>query len=168
VRYTTARHTAAEAVDRAFAALGTPRAPACRTDVVPLAGGAIPGVATLIADAVRQHPEIPPSALTRLVRTYGTDYARVLALAEREPALAAPLGDRCEVTALELTYAAREEMALTLADALLRRTEAGSAGHPGADAVSRAADVLAAERGWDPNRRQAEIDDVERLYRLPQ
>ena len=35
-------------------------------------------------------------------------------------------------------------MALTLADALIRRTEAGSAGHPGADAVEAAATLMAA------------------------
>ena len=69
---------------------------------------------------------------------------------------------------MEIAYAAREEMAVTLADALLRRTEAGSAGHPGADAVSRAADVMAAELGWDSARRQSEIDAVEVFYRLPE
>ena len=34
------------------------------------------------------------------------------------------------------SYAVREEMAITLADALLRRTEAGTRGHPGQDAVA--------------------------------
>ena len=81
--------------------------------------------------------------------------------------MAAPLGEACDVTALEIAYAAREEMAVTLADALIRRTEAGSAGYPGADAVSRAAAVMAAELGWDEARRQREIDAVETFYRLP-
>jgi glycerol-3-phosphate dehydrogenase len=167
VRYTTARHTAAEAVDAAFRALGHARPPACRTDHTPLHGGAIPRVAAVIADAQRTYPDVPASVLTRLVRTYGTEYPRLLARTAREPHLAAPLGMRCEVTALEIAYAARQEMAVTLADALVRRTEAGSAGHPGEDAVSQAADVMAAELGWDASRRQAEIADVEAFYRLP-
>lgn len=168
VRYTTARETAAEAVNATFRALGHAQPPACRTDRTPLQGGAIARVTHLVADAARRHPDVPGDALSRLVRTYGTDHTRLLALAESAPHLAAPLGARCAVTGVEIAYAAREEMAVTLADALLRRTEAGSAGHPGADAVSRAADVMAAELGWDSTRRQSEIDAVEVFYRLPE
>jgi glycerol-3-phosphate dehydrogenase len=59
-------------------------------------------------------------------------------------------------------------MALTLADALIRRTEAGSAGHPGDDAINRAAEVMAAELGWDERQRRAEIDEVQAFYELPE
>jgi len=90
-----------------------------------------------------------------------------LRVAESAPQLAVPLGQACDVTGVEIAYAAREEMARTLADALIRRTEAGSAGHPGRDAVSQAANVMAAERGWDEARRLAELADVEAFYRLP-
>jgi len=167
VRYTTARHTAAEAVDAAFRALGHAQPPACRTDRTPLQGGAIPSVAGLIAEATRQRPDVPASVITRLVRTYGAEYTHLLSLAHKEPHLAAPLGMRCEVTALEIVHAVRDEMAVTLADALIRRTEAGSAGHPGTDAVSQATDLMAAELGWDAARREAEIAAVEAFYRLP-
>ena len=57
-------------------------------------------------------------------------------------------------------------MALTLADALLRRTEAGSAGHPGTDAVDAAATLMAAEHGWDEERRRNEIASVANFYTL--
>jgi glycerol-3-phosphate dehydrogenase len=167
VRYTTARHTAAEAVDAACRALGHAQPPVCRTDRTPLHGGAIPRVAGFIADATRQRPDVPASVISRLVRTYGTEYTHLLSVAHQEPHLAAPLGMRCEVTALEIAHAVRDEMAVTLADALIRRTEAGSAGHPGTDAVSRAADVMAAGLGWDAVRREAEIAAVEAFYRLP-
>ena len=56
---------------------------------------------------------------------------------------------------------------MTLADALIRRTEAGSAGHPGDDAVERAAEVMAGELGWDDRRRKTEIDDAQAFYKLP-
>ena len=167
VRYTTARHTAAEAVDAVFRVLGHSRPPACQTDRTPLEGGAIARVADLIAAAQREHPDVPGDVLARLVRTYGTNYVRLLRVAESAPQLAVPLGQACDVTGVEIAYAAREEMARTLADALIRRTEAGSAGHPGRDAVSQAANVMAAERGWDEARRLAELADVEAFYRLP-
>ena len=41
-------------------------------------------------------------------------------------------------------------MALKLSDALIRRTEAGAAGHPGTDAIERAAAIMA-RAGWDPH-----------------
>jgi glycerol-3-phosphate dehydrogenase len=105
--------------------------------------------------------------LARLVSTYGTEYEPVLQLARATPSLRVPLGGQCAVTAAELVYAARHEMALTLADALIRRTEAGSAGHPGADAVEFGSTLLAAEHGWDERRRLDEVAAVERFYALP-
>jgi glycerol-3-phosphate dehydrogenase len=167
VRYTTARLSAAEAVDAVFRSRGPLRPPACRTDQTPLEGGGIARVSAFIADAARQRPDVPGAVLARLVRTYGTHYGRLLAIADETPQLAAPLGHQCDVTGLEIAYAARQEMAVTLADALIRRTEAGSAGHPGADAIERAAEVMAGELGWDDRRRKTEIDDAQAFYKLP-
>jgi glycerol-3-phosphate dehydrogenase len=167
VRYTTARHSAAEAVDAIFRTRGSVQAPVCRTDQTPLEGGNIARVSAFIADAVRQRPDVPGPVLDRLVRMYGTHYGRLLAIADESPQLAAPLGRRCDVTGLEIVYAARQEMAVTLADALIRRTEAGSAGHPGDDAIERAAEVMAGELGWDDRRRKAEIGDAQAFYKLP-
>jgi glycerol-3-phosphate dehydrogenase len=166
VRYTTARDTAAEAVDAVFHVLGRP-SPECRTDRTPLHGGATAKLSELIATLQRERPEMPGPVAVRLVRSYGTNYPRLLAMADATPHLAVPLGAHCEVTAVEIVYAARHEMAVTLADALIRRTEAGSAGHPGADAIAKAADVMAAELNWNTDRRQNEIDAVEAFYRLP-
>jgi glycerol-3-phosphate dehydrogenase len=53
--------------------------------------------------------------------------------------------------------AAREEMALHLDDALLRRLDLGAAGPPPADAVAAVAAALAAELRWTEDQRQAEI-----------
>jgi glycerol-3-phosphate dehydrogenase len=168
VRYTTARHSAAEAVDAVFRTRGSLQAPGSRTDQTPLEGGDIARVSAFIADAGRRHPGVPGPILDRLVRTYGTHYERLLAIADEMPQLAAPLGRQCDVTGLEIAYAARQEMAVTLADALIRRTEAGSAGHPGDDAIERAAEVMATELDWDNRRRHAEIDQVQAFYKLPQ
>ena len=64
----------------------------------------------------------------------------------------------------EIAFAAREEMAVHLTDALLRRTDAGSAGHPGCDAVANAAKVMGDLLGWSDDRRREEIAAVERTY----
>ena len=52
--------------------------------------------------------------------------------------------------------AVREEMALTLADAVLRRLDLGTAGPPAAADVEIVAQTLAAELGWDAARVEAE------------
>jgi glycerol-3-phosphate dehydrogenase len=98
--------------------------------------------------------------------TYGNRYGAVLQIARDRSVLARPLGRDCNVSGAELVYAVREESAMTLVDALVRRTEAGSAGHPGADAVARAAEIVSEELGWDDARKQQEITEVERFYAL--
>lgn len=57
--------------------------------------------------------------------------------------------------------AVRDEMAQRLGDVVFRRTTLGAEGHPGAEALERCADLIAAELGWSPARRQAELADTE-------
>ena len=67
----------------------------------------------------------------------------------------------------EAIYAIREEMACTLADIVIRRSEAGSDGHPGAALVAAMAHVAAEALGWDATRLEEEIASVDRFYRIP-
>ena len=67
----------------------------------------------------------------------------------------------------EILYAARGEMALKLGDAVIRRTEAGAAGHPGSDALDHAAAIMGRAHGWDEWRLRSEVAEVEAFYRLP-
>ena len=57
-------------------------------------------------------------------------------------------------------------MAVRLVDAVLRRTEAGSAGHPGRHALEAAARVMGAELGWTADRCTQEVETAEQVYRL--
>jgi glycerol-3-phosphate dehydrogenase len=168
VRYTTARHTAQQAVDAVFRVLGHHTPPPCRTAETPLQGGSINRMDSFLkAVSQRDVDGMPQETLRRIATTYGTGYDRVLQLARDVPDLAQPLGRDCEVIGAEILYAAREEMALKLSDALIRRTEAGAAGHPGRDAVARAAVIMAGAHGWDERRAQTEIAEVETFFRLP-
>ena len=167
VRYTTARHTAEQAVDAVFRSMGH-AAPPCRTAETPLHGGSIAHMDNFLKAVVLRDLEgITGDTLRRVASTYGTGYDSVLQIARDVPALARPLGEKCEVTGAEILYAAKEEMALTLADAVIRRTEAGAAGHPGSDALQRAATIMARAHGWDLPRTRIEIDEVENFYKLP-
>ena len=126
VRYTTARQTAADAVDKVFAQLDVGTPPPCRTAEMPLSGGAIGNFGNFErAVLLRDVPGMASEALERLAGSYGTAYDAVLQIVRDHPQLAAPLGRRCAVTGAEILHAARGEMAMKLGDAVLRRTEAG-------------------------------------------
>jgi glycerol-3-phosphate dehydrogenase len=58
-------------------------------------------------------------------------------------------------------------MAVTLADAMIRRTPVGALGYPGDDAVSRGADWVGAEQGWSAERKRAEIAAMKSFYWRP-
>ncbi len=168
VRYTTARHTAARAVDAVFRQRGIRQPPPCRTDQTPVLGGAIGAKDSFVrAVLLRDIDGVSTDMLRRLALTYGTFSDAVLYLLREDPALARPLGRACPVSGAEILHAVRHESAVRLSDALIRRTEAGSAGHPGTDAIERAGAIVSRELGWDEGRMRNEIAEVEAFYRLP-
>ena len=168
VRYTTARHTACQAVDAVFRVMGHATPPPCRTAETPLQGGSIMHMDNFLkAVMLRDIEGIGSDTLKRIAATYGTGYDLVLQMARDVPALGRPLGRECDVIGAEILYAARKEMALKLGDALIRRTEAGAAGHPGSDAIERAAAIMARAHDWDEWRMRNEIAEVEAFYQLP-
>lgn len=168
VRYTTARRTAELVVDRVFSLLGQ-RPPPCRTAVTPITGGDIGDSEHFFAAATEPHDgSVAAATRRRLALSYGSRQGAVLRLMHDDPALATPLSDKCSVTRGEILHAARHEMAIRLSDAVLRRTESGSAGHPGRPALEEAGHVMAVELGWTASHRQAELGNVEQTYRWSQ
>lgn len=163
VRYTTARRSAESAIDLIGRMLGRTLPPSA-TATTRLDGGAIERFDQYVRESVAAAPWRPAADVTRLVRTYGTHHTLVLALMTAKPELAVPLGAQCPVTHAEVVYAVTSEMAMRLGDVLLRRTDAGTRGHPGRDAVEAAADLMADRLDWTPDRRAAEIARFERTY----
>jgi glycerol-3-phosphate dehydrogenase len=161
VRYTVARRDAAAVMDQAVEQLGR-RIAMNDSDRRPLPGGAIEDFQAFARDLAARRPEwLPRDAAEQLMRNYGTRAMRVLALAEREPALRRCLrGSR--VSFAELAYAVREEMAERMTDLVFRRTELGTAGHPGDEALEDLQEFLRVERGWSERRIGQERAAVER------
>ncbi|MEP6592660.1 MAG: glycerol-3-phosphate dehydrogenase C-terminal domain-containing protein, partial [Acidobacteriota bacterium] len=60
--------------------------------------------------------------------------------------------------------AIRNEMALRLADIVVRRTGLGSAGRPAPEALRACARLAAAELAWSPARTEEEIALTSRVY----
>lgn len=160
IRYTTARGDAAKAVDLLLQQRQGAYA-AAQTAHIPLAGGDIADFAQFQASARRTVPEtVSTATLNAWLRNYGTEYHALAELA-RSPALAQPLGASDAVMA-EVTYAVQEEMAVRLTDVVLRRTNLGSASHPGRQPISLAAQGMQQLLGWTDRQRDAEIADTER------
>ena len=166
VRYTTARGTAESAVDTAVEILGR-QAPPSRTADTPLAGGLIEDWTRFLAEATAAGDRLLGSdTRRRLAMTYGSGQDQILRSLGDDPGLAAPLSDDCPITHAEIRHAVHDEMAVRLSDVMLRRTEAGSAGHPGYDALAAAARLMGDLLRWTPTEGDREINRVERVYRL--
>jgi glycerol-3-phosphate dehydrogenase len=164
VRYTTARQTAQDAVDLAARLLGTSTAPG--RDEAVLVGGDFDEPGELHRRVKAAVAGASDTDAQRLGRNYGSRVREILRLVARTPDLTAPLSSRCPVWRAEVRLAAEAELALTLTDALVRRTEAGSAGHPGLDAARAAAEEMAQVHAWDAPRMAREIDALDAHYRL--
>ena len=90
----------------------------------------------------------------------GADGSRakdVAALAAGDPSLAAPVCPHHHGVAAEIVHAVRREWALTIGDALLRRTALGLAQCQGLDCIDAVAELMGRLLGWDAERRKREI-----------
>ena len=155
VKYTTARDVAAKVVDRALA-LTRKTHVASRSGNTPVIGGNIESFDDFVRNA---EGDVPADVLRHLVYTYGSRYAELVrGDCER-------VSDASPVLASELRHAVREEMALDLESVVLRRTELGTAGHPGRATLEACADIVRSELGWSDDRRSSELESLESFYR---
>lgn len=164
VRATEARGVAARVVDAARRQIDADagRAP---TGSVPLCGGRFDTMASLLEEAADVTGLDPGSARCRsLARRYGSELPAVWSLCRENPDRARSLAGSGVVEA-EVVHAARREMAVTLADVVLRRTGLGTACPPSPEALRRAAELLAAEQGWDEERTAAELAGMRSFLR---
>jgi glycerol-3-phosphate dehydrogenase len=176
-KLTTYRAMAAEVVDTAVRALMRPggtrralrRAP---TDRHPLPGGDLVSLEQETAEAKVKVDRLGiPGAAEHLAAAHGTNWREVWRRVERDPSLGVPVAPGLPYLAAELVYAVESEMALTLADLLLRRTHvAFETPDHGLTAAGHAAHVVAPLLGWDATRLDAELvryeEEVERVFAI--
>ncbi|MGH7720687.1 MAG: glycerol-3-phosphate dehydrogenase [Gemmatimonadaceae bacterium] len=119
-KLTTYRAMAAEVVDAITRFLDREARPRAATDTMPLPGGDITSLAEEYATA-RSVTLLGPES-DHLVRSYGSAWRDVWGIAQSDAALAARIAPPLPYLGAELRYAVEREMALTLADLLIRRT----------------------------------------------
>ena len=147
-----------------------------RADVSLVHEGLVPGRgdASGLSTRPRLHDHEAEDGLPGLVSLQGVKYTTARAVAERAVDLtvgrlrrdappcrtaATPLPQARPLTGLledRVRTAVREEMALTLADAVLRRLDLGTGGPPPPGDLDAVARVMAIELGWEAGRERAE------------
>jgi glycerol-3-phosphate dehydrogenase len=172
-KFTTYRLMGRDAVDAAIRGLGVtdPVGRPSRTAELRLVGAAdrvdLDRVATEIAAAHRLGRDIA----VRLVDRHGTEAREIARLGAAE-GLLAPLGPGTTELEVEVAWAARYELAMSLDDVLARRMRiVHQLPDRAASIMPRAAEILGAELGWDDARREREIAEfgasARREYSVP-
>ncbi len=156
-KWTTSRDLAESVVDTLVAKLGA-NARDCTTATTPMPGAKFGRFREFLTREAESNPKI--DGIEHLAHLYGSNLPAVFEEANNRPDLLKPLGTTGDIGA-QVLYAVREEMALTLADAVMRRTGIGQLGRPGRrNAGDAAAKIMGDELGWDAARQAREIASV--------
>jgi glycerol-3-phosphate dehydrogenase len=102
-----------------------------------------------------------------LLSLYGPDAEEIRALENESPELKGLLDDRTGIARAQVAYAIQREMAMTLCDVALRRTELASFEPPGEPAISACANFAGDLLGWDERRRREEISELIKWLERP-
>jgi glycerol-3-phosphate dehydrogenase len=154
-KYTTYRLMARDAVDVALE--GRAATPPSGTADLALDGAAARPELDHLASELFASTSLPRSSCEMLVERHGTAARRIVALGRETQGLR-QLGDGIPHLEAEVTWAAREELALSLDDVLARRMRLAMAQPDRAGAIApRVAALLGAELGWDADRQRAEV-----------
>ncbi|WP_229686570.1 glycerol-3-phosphate dehydrogenase [Longimycelium tulufanense] len=157
-KFTTYRVMAADAVDAASADLSGRIAPSI-TDKVPLLGA--DGYFALVnqADQLAARHGLHPYRVRHLLDRYGALVHEVLATAKDRPELLKPIPAAPDYLQVEVVYAAANEGALHVEDALTRRTRISiEYPHRGVDCVEPVAHLMGEVLGWDGQTIAREIE----------
>jgi len=160
-KYTTYRVMAHDVID---AVLGRDAAKArpSQTRDWRLVGAAEPDALARIAvelETIAAVQEVGPLAAPQLVARHGTESPAIVALGA-ELDLLRPLAPGRAFMEVEVAWAARQEMALSLEDVLVRRTRlAPELPDRGAEIAPRVAMILGAELGWGEARQALEVQN---------
>jgi glycerol-3-phosphate dehydrogenase len=165
VKYTTARGVGETTADAAIRRLGGRSLRPRRRSIEVLPGAGIADHEALAIETARAVGlELAPPIIRHLVSIYGDRCAAIVRLMAERTDWRMPLVSGRPNVGAEVIHAVRHEMAVTLADIVIRRTELGAMGHPGAEIVSACARIAGDELGWDAVRREAELAAVEAFF----
>ncbi len=159
VKYTTARNVAQKTVDIVFKSWG--KTPSTSISAItPLYGGQIENFSDFLERSIATATVgLTTEVIHRLVYNYGSAYPEVLQYLDPSQEL-----NEQAVIKAEVIYGIRQEMAQKLSDVVFRRTELGTAGHPGNEVLTCCAETMRTELGWGFAKTQQELQEVKDVY----
>ena len=164
VKYTTARGVSEAAVNKAVEKLGF-GSTAVASRETPIWGGDVGLYQKFIADSKKNlNGVLSAESKSHLLATYGSRYDEIIALGEKDASLLQPLSSDSSVLKAEILFGIRHEMAHTLTDVLMRRTDLGTAGMASSEQINAVADLMANELNWSTDQKTKEIQDYKKLY----
>jgi len=155
-KWTTSRDLAEQVVNTLVSKLGV-TARDCSTATTPMPGAKFGRFREFLTREAESNPKL--DGIEHLAHLYGSNLPRVLEEANNRPDLLKPLGKTGDI-GVQVLYAVREEMALTLDDAIMRRTGIGQLGRPDDATLAEAVRIMGDELAWDSARRTREIASV--------
>jgi glycerol-3-phosphate dehydrogenase len=164
-KFTTSRNLAEKAVDLAEKKLGR-RHTSSPTAKRYLWGSQIKDMKSFMLDIRHKNKDFGTSTLEYLGKNYGNEFEPVLELARHDKQLSEVLNEDGELLA-QAVYAARNEMARTLSDIVLRKTGIATLGNPGNEVLEKVALSAAKELGWDDKRIAQELTETIEALRVP-
>lgn len=162
VRATMARALAERSVDLALRKLGRPETPSSTTST-PVHGGDFASFEELSAEIGERAPWLDERSRTALAHNHGSRFSDVLELCADEE-LRATL-DGTAVLRAEVVHAVQDEMARTVGDVAFRRTDLGTACHPGEASLRACGRLVARELDWPAGRLEEELETLRAHFR---
>lgn len=162
-KYTTYRVMAEDAVNESLADLAkrgvTLNATASETAQIPLLGARDFDVASQEFRAQATRLGLNAVSADRLTGRYGSLVTDMIPILRSRPELAHPIQDGGGYLRIEALYAVSHEGALHIDDVLTRRTHLSiETPDQGVSAAAEVAEIMAAELGWDAERKNIELE----------
>ncbi|MGA3085682.1 MAG: glycerol-3-phosphate dehydrogenase/oxidase [Thermodesulfobacteriota bacterium] len=115
--------------------------------------------------AFKDQNDIYDSLVDHFWQNYGPRSKKIIEFISHDSEAFQIISKRPLVTAGEVLYGVREEMALKLSDIVCRRTDMAQTGCPTQESLQKVSEIMSRELGWDEIRRKQEIESVLQIYR---
>ena len=164
VKYTTARHVSMCALNKVAKWMKKDLS-ASNTDKEPLYGGDINNLEEYIEKCIKTYASFcSEKIISRIISNYGTNITNIMKIVEDDSTLAGLIPGTTDSIKAELIFVLENEMAFTLSDVILRRTDIGSFRQPKDETVEYIAEVMSNYMGWDTPQKANNIQELLQRY----
>lgn len=127
----------------------------------------IKNMESFIKQLLLRYPQFAEATINYVGRNYGLQCHTIFRLALYDQTLMDVITEDGEILA-EVVYVIKKELAFTLSDIFFRRTGIGTLGYPGNETFNKVVEIAKEYLSWDDEKTQQEIDNVMKIFKLPE